>query len=572
MNTQELFTISKYSYKEAFLQGQLDQAGSNLSSITEKMEKNSKYLRNSNIAMKIVMTIYVSLLIFSPISAFLNSRGALGLVSPHWRLFSSGIVMNFFFLMQFFYILMFGLFFASGMLSGEAFRWLSTLPIPKKDLRKISFMTFVRGIDGPAIALCLVFPVAAAIMTQNIIITLVCLVVSILNTIFTFSVLIILGTKMQKIMTSSNTRSRKAEVVRILWLIGYFIATLASAVGFSIISPNIEPFSYNETLTLLQTTLWNKILPWISFPLSGGYLIMELYIGVHNFSTITLIAPIVGLMLFGVIDYVLTKKALRILDDIVYTKGEGYEEDVVPTTLEDIQISIVSPKQAYIRRDLKMVPRDVQVIIMNIMPILFPLLGIVLGATVIPPGDDEFLLGTLGMSFFYSIFGSMMAAIGMLMVESTGTTILQSLPIVVRDQAKAKIQWIFVVLLAAMILPTIIMAATPHLHDVFKHIIILWPLSFLCGVANIEYSAVLFGKLKYKYVLAEKPIIRFKLLKTATIFLLNAVLAAGIIIGMIFAILKLSYWAYVLIFLGGEFILAILLLLAFNKLFPKPKC
>ena len=63
MNRHELLTISKYAYKEAFLQGQLDQAGSQLSSIMEKMEKNTKYLRNQNIAMKTMMTIYVSLLV-----------------------------------------------------------------------------------------------------------------------------------------------------------------------------------------------------------------------------------------------------------------------------------------------------------------------------------------------------------------------------------------------------------------------------------------------------------------------------------------------------------------------------
>ncbi|UYP44285.1 hypothetical protein NEF87_000570 [Candidatus Lokiarchaeum ossiferum] len=569
MNRQELMTISKYSYKEAFLQGQMEQAGSNLYSIMEKMEKNTKYLRNQNIAMKVVMTIYVSLLIFSPISAFLNARASFGLASYQWRLFSSGLVMNLFFLMQFFYILMFGLFFASGMLSGEAFRFLSTLPIPKKDLRKISYMTFLRGIDAPAIALCLVFPFAAAIITQDIFITLICLIVSILNTIFTFSILIIIGTKMQKILAPSNTRSRKADVIRILWLIGYFIATITSAVGFQIIYENIEPFYYTEGLTLITTTIWNQILPWISFPLSGGYLIMELFIGPTHFSLLTLVASIVGVIIFGILDYILTRKALNILDTIVYGKDGAFEEESYITTVEDIQITIVSPKQAYIRRDMKLVPRDIQVIIMNIMPILFPLFGVIIGAGVVRPGDPDAIFAILGLSLFYSIFGSMMAAIGMMMVESTGTTIIQSLPIVERDQAKAKLQWICVVLLASFVIPAISMIVSPNMRDLLKYMVILWPLSFLFGIANIEYSAVIFGKLKYKYVLTEKPNIRYKTLKTATIFILNAIFAIGLILASIVTIMHFVYWQFALIFIGGEIILLFLLLLGFNKLFPK---
>ena len=403
MNRHELLTISKYAYREAFMQGQMDQAGSNLSSIMEKMEKNTKYLRNQNIAMKVLMCLYVSLLIFSPISAFLNAQGSSGLVSSQWRLFSSGLVMNFFFLMQFFYILMFGLFFASGLLSGEAFHWLSTLPISKHDRSKISYMTFIRGIDAPAVALCLVFPLAAAIITQSFLLTLVCFLVSLLNTIFTFSILIILGTKMQKILKSSNTRSKKADVIRILWLVGYFFATITAAMGFQLISRVIEPFYYVEGLTLLQSTLWNQIFPWISFPLSGGYLIMVLFIGPSHFSSVTILASIIGVILFGVIDYFLTKKALKVLAGIVSGKSESFVESVEPTTLEDVQISVVSPTKAYLRRDMKMVPRDIQIIIMNIMPILFPLLGFILGGTIMEHDRK------IKSSFFKELFERLMS-------------------------------------------------------------------------------------------------------------------------------------------------------------------
>ena len=54
-----------------------------------------------------------------------------------------------------------------------------------------------------------------------------------------------------------------------------------------------------------------------------------------------------------------------------------YESDDQSTTsVSDISIHSSSPIMAFVKRDLKMVPRDIQAILMNGMPWLFMVIGV----------------------------------------------------------------------------------------------------------------------------------------------------------------------------------------------------
>ena len=61
------------------------------------------------------------------------------------------------------YLVIFGLFFAEGFMSGELFSWLATLPIARDDLKKIGMFTFFRGLDVPLIVLLLTIPIGTGI-------------------------------------------------------------------------------------------------------------------------------------------------------------------------------------------------------------------------------------------------------------------------------------------------------------------------------------------------------------------------------------------------------------------------
>ncbi|MHA1520910.1 MAG: hypothetical protein ACTSRK_12070 [Promethearchaeota archaeon] len=110
ITSKELYKISNYSYNEAFLESTLQMAGSNQSQIMEKMNKNSKYIKNQRIAMKVIMSIYLIIMILVPIQSFVVLKEASGEVALEQLLLASSGMFGIFFFMQSFYLLMFGLF------------------------------------------------------------------------------------------------------------------------------------------------------------------------------------------------------------------------------------------------------------------------------------------------------------------------------------------------------------------------------------------------------------------------------------------------------------------------------
>ena len=78
-------------------------------------------------------------------------------------------------------------------ISGKIFEWFETLPIPRKKFLRIVYLTLFRSYDLPIIVLVFAFPITMFIGSQNILIFLVCLVISIVNTILSFSILLIFG-------------------------------------------------------------------------------------------------------------------------------------------------------------------------------------------------------------------------------------------------------------------------------------------------------------------------------------------------------------------------------------------
>ncbi|MHA1618871.1 MAG: hypothetical protein ACTSVZ_06275 [Promethearchaeota archaeon] len=571
MNLHDLWLISKYSYHEAFLQGKIEQEGGNLASFNEKLEKNVKHLRNSKVFTKVIMTLYVSLLIFSPISVFTNVKQAMGEVNAQWGLYTGSMVLNFYFFTQLFYIMMFGLFFVSGILSGEGFRWLSILPVPRKDLGKISIMTFFRGIDAPVIAICLVFPIATFIMTQSLFLSFITLIVSIINTVFTFSLLIIFGTKFRRIITGGNSTSSKASFTRILWFVGYILASSIVTVGFQMIPPLLKQWYLAESLTISTTQVLNLILPWIPFPFSPGYLVMNGYLGFENVPSISLLGSVIGTLILGGIDVILMRKALRILEKVASQESEVFGGSGSRASLSDVTVITESSVKAFLRRDRKLIPRDIQAIMLNLMPILFPILGVFM-VTVLGNADPtEVVSALLGTNTIYFVMGGLMVSLGLLSVESTGATINQSLPIVVRDQLKAKLKWIFTVILLSLIIPIVILIGTPYFLTYLKHIIVVWFVSPIAALSTLILHTLMFGKVKNKYVLEEQVNIKFKGLKVASIFVINFSFAIGMIIGMLVSIISQPYWFFVLVFLGGQLGLLSILGWILKRLFPKPK-
>ena len=569
MKNKELYKISKYVYNESFLQSHLDMSGANVSSVMDKMEKNKRYIKTQVIFTKIIMVLYVSFLIFLPITGYLQIQNAISQGVPiEWVLFLGGVINGAYFLFQFAYLLMFGMFSSTGLFTGNIFDWLSTLPLKKKDMNKIGMMTLFRVIDAQFIALMLIFPLATAIISKSIVITLISLGISTLNTIFSFNVLIILSKKFAGVIKGAESNAKGSNLARILFLVGYLATTMFAVTGIQFLMPVINPLYFQAPTNIALFETLNQWISLIPFPLSGGYLLSSFLIGINNIE-INLILPIlVGLAIFALIDYYMLKKSLKIMNDVIISRSDSKKQNFKVSTIAEVSVTVVSPIKAFFQRDKSMILRDIQAIIFIIIPLILPWIPFFM---MVRPGEGFVEVGGFGvMELIYCIMGSIMNILGLTMVEKSGATINASLPIIVRDQVKARLRWAYTIIPLGTLLPIVMYIGNPVIWDIIIIQISITLIGLLIGTFSLLLSIRLFGKMKNKYVLDEVQF-RYKIAKNILIIVIDFILLVLITIGFVFIFISWNPIQFSLIIFPIELVLAVILYFVYNKMFPKPR-
>ena len=189
MKTKQLYQLSKYTYNEIFLEATLQQMGANQARFMELLNKNKDHIQSQKKIITLFMFISSASLIFLPISAFLTIQKVFAITNqPHWLYFVGTLSVGLFFFISFGLLLPFGVMQSSTLMGGDAFKWLSTLPFSKKELEKVVFFTFFRGVRTPFIVFLIVFPLGVAIASQNILVVLISIVMAIINLLFSFSI------------------------------------------------------------------------------------------------------------------------------------------------------------------------------------------------------------------------------------------------------------------------------------------------------------------------------------------------------------------------------------------------
>lgn len=518
------------------------------------------------------MGIYLALLIFVPIQSLIlirsNNNGTVEI--ERLLLAGSGMIGTFFF-MQIFYLLMFGLFTSTGLFSPDSYKWLSTLPVEKRSLSKIGLFTLFRSINIQTFVMMLLFPIAILVISQSFFIFLAALVVSFLNTIFALTILIIFGTKFTRIINSNVGNNRGSTLIRISVIIGYLVGTMIASLGIQLVTPLMQNILANQYLSLGSIENLNKILALVAFPLSGGYFMNILFLGVNSFSGMNIILSIVGLILFGFLDYVLVKKALKSFYLAIQPDEGTKSSSGKATTIEDIQISTNTPMKAFFKKDAQNVTRDVQSLMFVVLPIILPSLVMLITAIPVLAGDEYVDLSAIyWLTIIYMFLGAFMLTFGVVDIENTGASVLASLPIVIREQAKAKILWAFFIIPLANLIPGLFYIGKPFFWDVFFTFILSIPLGIIFSAFILELKVFLFGKMKYKYVLDEVKI-EHKVLKIILMSIIGLVICILSIILIVTLTGKYEWIVAYSIIILIEVGLGTIVYWIFNRMFPKPK-
>ena len=568
----KLYSVSKFTNFEMIMDSQLASSGAHQAKVLEKCEKNNKYIKTQAISIKIISAF---LMVFMPLLSVIMYFGITEEIGPSFPIQGRIYIFSFFILLaliiSILYLFLFGLFTTSSLMSGSAFKWLHTLPLSRKDLKKLGFMTLFRNLNIQILVMTFAFPIIFFIITQNLLTFIMSLISSFLITIFGASILIIVGEKFSRVFSESSRQSSKANLLRMVSLIGFFIIAFGSSFvmnfGINALFTLVEEFSSNP-----PTMGLNMILSMIPLPFAPAYLV-SLSLVADQVPLGLWASSIVGMVLLAGITFLTYKIAIKSLSSVATFELDSSRVKKDAKRKEKpimIEVKSTSPIKSFIRKDLIASTRDYQSLIFVLMPLLYPVIMILSMQAVI---TDE-VSSTFSIMILWAIimiasqFIPLMLVGDLLNMEESGSSTLASLPLLPRDQAKAKLVLMLIIHGISMSIMAIVLTILTQSVMVLILILGSLPITWTLLLFVFQMKVRLFGTMKYKYVLEEFNV-KNKLLKWVSIvaadigvciFILILGFTFFITLGIIPAIL-------ILYFLG--FIGLSVLIYTFTKMFPK---
>ncbi|NVM19621.1 MAG: CPBP family intramembrane metalloprotease [Candidatus Lokiarchaeota archaeon] len=570
-----LYKLAKYTNLEIVMESQVQSSGANQAKLLEKFKKNKGSIKQQAFAMKIAFAVMLFFVIGLPISAYSQVKYAISnpAITPDRILIPGSIIFGAFFFMQLIYLTMLGMFPISAMMSGEAFRWYETLPISKERLRKLGFMTVFHNMDVGLIVMILAFPIAMFIMSLNIFLTLIAALISLINVLFSFSVLVLIAGRISRVLKVSEAASRKATLIRVFTMLSYVIVIFSASffIQWIVISAG-DFFTSLSSSEVPYIVIF--LIGLIPFPIAPGY-VMTMAIESTSFSFSLWLPVIIGMMIFVLLALFVYKKALKAMRTVTSSASiEVKQATSLKKTQEkpvEVLIEARTPIKAYIRKDLSTATRDIQTFMFIITPLILPLI-IFIPFLVTPIGlgesflDDYFI--TWMILTLYQPMISMMITSGFLNMEDTGASILSSLPIHTRDQAKAKLLLLGSIQTVSFFLPLMLFIGNPEFSSYLLTFISYYPVVLTFLLSMFQMKIRFFGRMKYKFVVEEFNTEK-KITKWIIMFAVQYLifLAFNLMSGILLSFFGLGIMILAS-FLGGILALGVLLL-SFNSMFPK---
>ncbi|MFX0075686.1 MAG: type II CAAX prenyl endopeptidase Rce1 family protein [Candidatus Hermodarchaeota archaeon] len=574
-NELGLYKLAKYTNFEIVLESQVLSSGANQARLLEKLKKNKGTIKQQAIAMKFGFAVMLLFVVGLPISAysqvvisFSNTE-----INPKAILIPGSLLFGSYFLMQIVYLTMLGMFAIGAMMSGDAFRWYETLPISKTKLRKLGFLTVIHNMDVGLIIMILAFPISIFVMSFNIILTLVATLISIINVLFSFSILVLVAGRISRVLKVSEAASKKATLIRVFTMLSYIVVIFSAS--FLIQWVMISAGDFFSSLTSTQVPdIVNLILGLIPFPFAPGYFIIMI-IEPTSFPLNLWIPVIIGMVLFTLLSLFTYKKALNAMRSVTSSNSleikQGKALKMTPDEPVEVIIEPRTPIKAYIRKDLSTATRDIQTFMFLIMPFILPMM--VLIPFLITPTEfgESFLEGfvvTWLLITMYQPMISMMLTSGFLNMEETGASILSSLPIRTRDQAKAKLLLLGTIQTISFFLPLALFIGNPEFFNYLLSFLSYYPVILTLLISMFQMKIRFFGRMKYKFVVEElnpeKKITKWAVMIVGEHLIFFAFNAMGAIFLFLFGTSML----FLTTFIGGILALGVLFL-SFNSMFPK---
>lgn len=484
--------MADHIYADIFTESAIQESGANAYKIIEQLEKNANTLKKQSRFTKGTIFLNLIMIVVFPLSIFTTIENSVSNgVNLDWAICIGSLGIAAFFILQLLILIMFQVSLFKYIVSGDSFKWIATFPISKKDLEKSIFLTIFKAINVPIYGTLLVLPITVFILTQNPLLTLVSIGFSLVNSLYAITILVNLSKKVNTIFKTTNQTKSKGSLMKLAVMLLYIVVIMVTILGMQFLPKLLNEWLYSEPSVVLLDAF--RILIILPTPISPAYLLMVLN---FKFQSGNIWIGFLGLILWVTVSIRLFSKMFKKLPEIIKDPESNKDEDRSSVKIEkaDIVYESASPIKAFMKKDLSMFGKDMQMFIYFLIPGLFGLLGVFF----IQPEDR----------FSITLFTFMALSIIFLMVALThldadGTTFLASVPYRPRDQFLARIWFFPIVLVPAYLIPVLFLFNHPYYVDLIISTLVWVWWGPLWGILGFELKILMFGKMKNKFVLEE---------------------------------------------------------------------
>jgi hypothetical protein len=503
-NKQTIYSIAKSVSYELLIEELLQANEQLVTRVLEKFIKRKHSIRLKVISLKIFNSIIFGILPIFPLLAYFGvTQLGTDAFSIEVNILVKSLILVIFFSLQLVDFLLMGIFNSINIMSGEIFSWLKTLPISEKKLSKIAMFTIFRAFDLPIIVITAVFPIVVLIGTQNIILFVICFGISFMNMIFSFFLLVILGEKFARMMNLHKFKSKKSLLLQLFNTFSYTIIIFGSIFVIQITLSSIVTFI--DIFTSLEfPALVNLILSLIPFPGNPSFL-TTIFFNPSQINHYLWENTLIGIGLYILLILAVYFKALKTFKKMVSGKSKNIDL-YLNSRLPQIKVRTKSPIRAFLRKDLIIASRSLQIFMSIIVPIMLSFVFVYYynlsyaGGGVLLSGDIFFnwvvILG-------FNPIISMLITTNLLNIDISGRTIMSALPIIPRDQAIAKLILLFSIQTVSTILPSFMYIFHPNFLDLLITTFVILPFVYVFLLLIFLMKVKLFSRIRNHYVVEE---------------------------------------------------------------------
>ena len=511
MEQEELssYNLAKYVSRELLVEELVLSKGGAKSYYLEKYIHHPFRLKLKVIFTKLFFAITFGIIPVLPLLTYfeivrLISQGSASIESVY---FIGGILFSLYFSLQFLSFFIMGMLDTAMITSGKILEWFETLPISKKKYLRVVYLTLFRSYDLPIIVLVFAFPITMLIGSQNIVIFLVCLGISFVNMVLSFSILLLFGERINRILDINNKSSKRTVFIRLINILSYIFIIISSYVLIQWFLSSIETF-YNLFTASEYQSIINIILSFIPFPLNSSFLI-TLLIAPNHASLQLWIGTLIGFALLIVITYGISRKAFKAIARISISKLKTTNlKKTAKSSNLDVKVYVKpnGPFVAYLRKDLRIITRDLKVFMSIIMPIMLSFIFIVafgikdIGSISLI--DRGFFQNLMGILTFSPILSGLIVY-GLMNFDNLGESVIAALPIIPRNQAKPKLLLIYIIQTCATLLPSLLYLNSPNFGAIFINFLFALPFAWLFLLIIFILKINFFGKKRAKFYVLE---------------------------------------------------------------------